>query len=114
MSILHDVGFDRSAALDAAEAVRHLAAVLDATTDARQRVGVAARRDWQGRARLEADAVLAREHAEAADLVDALRRTAEAIDLGAHAAAMEQARRERRREELRELTPVDLGPELLR
>jgi hypothetical protein len=101
MSVWRDVQFDDGAALAAEEALRHLAAVLDAMTDVRERFAVAARRDWEGLARLEADAVLAREHGEAADLVDELRRAADRVRLGAEAASLEQASRMRRREELR-------------
>jgi hypothetical protein len=101
MSVWRDVGFDHAAASAAEEALRHLASVLDAMTDVRERLSVAARRDWEGLARLEADVVLAREHREAADLVDELRRAADRIRLGAEEATFEQVLRERRREELR-------------
>jgi uncharacterized protein YukE len=101
MNVWRDVQFDHAAARSAEEELRHLAAVLDAMTDIRERLSVAARRDWEGLARQEADAVLTREHRAAADLVDELNRAADRIRLGAEEASVEQSSRQRRRDELR-------------
>jgi hypothetical protein len=100
MEVWRDVRFDHAAASSAADALCDLAAALDVATEVRERMGVAARRDWRGRSRQEADAVLFRQRREAADLVDDLRRAADRILLAADAAVVEQARRERHREEL--------------
>jgi hypothetical protein len=94
------VRVDQAAAVSAADALRDLAAGLDVVTEARERLGAAARRDWLGRSRQEADAVLFRQHREAADLVEDLRRAADRILLASDDAAAAQRLRERRRAEL--------------
>jgi hypothetical protein len=100
VTVWRDVRFDPGAAATAADALAALARVLDEETDVRARVADAARRDWVGRARDEADAILADEHRHTADLVAELRWMATRISLGAEEARLEQDRRERRREEL--------------
>ena len=100
-----DVDFDHAKAQAAVEALRATASLLDTQTDARVRLAAEAQREWRGAARRTFDDELRRLVREAADLTDACRRAAAAIEGAAAEAGLEQRRRvERRRrwhEELR-------------
>ena len=82
-----DVAFDHAEASAAVEALRSTARLLDRQTDARVRLAATAQRDWRGRARATFDGELRRLTREAADLSDACRRAAAAIEAATDAAA---------------------------
>ena len=97
-----DVSFDHGLAASAAAALRSTAGLLDRQADARVRVAATAQRSWRGRARVTFDVELRRMVREAADLADACRRAAAAIEAAADEALVEQRRREDARDRWRD------------
>ena len=89
-----DVRFDHAAAASAIAELRRAARVVDDANERRSALARRAVHRWEGPHRRSFDSDVRRLQSEGGDLADAMRREAGRIADAAHAARVEQARRE--------------------